>query len=109
MNRTRFFASDSPQSVDAVVSGEADIAICNPGGVLGMALRGSGPFKNAYPLRSIMVLPAIIRWMKPRCGSGLLSKRFCRPLRNVRNLPRTIDHRTNRAHCRIGLRKPHLL
>jgi TRAP-type uncharacterized transport system substrate-binding protein len=55
--RTRFFASDSPQSVDAVVSGEADIAICNPGGVLGMALRGSGPFTKPYPLRSIMVIP----------------------------------------------------
>jgi TRAP-type uncharacterized transport system substrate-binding protein len=55
--RTRFFASDSPQSVDAVINGEADIAICNPGGVLGMALRGSGPFKKPYPLRSIMVIP----------------------------------------------------
>jgi TRAP-type uncharacterized transport system substrate-binding protein len=54
---TRFFASDSPQSVDAVVSGEADIAICNPGGVLGMALRGRGPFKTPLPLRSIMVMP----------------------------------------------------
>jgi TRAP-type uncharacterized transport system substrate-binding protein len=54
---TRFFASDSPQSIDAVVNGEADIAICNPGGVLGMALRGRGPFKEPLPLRSIMVLP----------------------------------------------------
>ena len=44
--RTRFLASDSAQSVDAVVSGEADIAICNPGGVLGMALRGRGPYKT---------------------------------------------------------------
>jgi len=55
--RMRFFASDSPVSVDAVVSGEADIAICNPGGVLGMALRGRGPFRQPMPLRSIMVIP----------------------------------------------------
>jgi TRAP-type uncharacterized transport system substrate-binding protein len=55
--RTRFLASDSPQSVDAIASGEADIAICNPGGVLGMALRGRGPFKKPIPLRAIMVLP----------------------------------------------------
>ena len=52
-----FFASDSPSSVDAVASGEADIAICNPGGVLGMALRGRGPYKAPIPLRSIMVIP----------------------------------------------------
>src|SRR3984885_12982711 len=55
--RTRFFASDAPGSVDAGASGEADIAICNPGGVLGMALRGRGPYKQPIPLRSIMVIP----------------------------------------------------
>lgn len=55
--RIRFFASDSPASVEAVASGEADIAICNPGGVLGMAMRGRGPYKKPYPFRSIMVLP----------------------------------------------------
>ena len=55
--RTRFFASDAPGSVDAVASGEADIAICNPGGVLGMALKGRGPYKQPIPLRSIMVIP----------------------------------------------------
>lgn len=46
-----------PASVDAVASGEADIAICNPGGVLGMALRGRGPYKKPIPLRSLMVIP----------------------------------------------------
>jgi len=55
--RLRFFASDSPSSVDAVASGEADIAICNPGGVLGMALRGRGPYKTPIPLRAITVIP----------------------------------------------------
>jgi TRAP-type uncharacterized transport system substrate-binding protein len=53
----RFFGSDAPNSVDAVASGEADIAICNPGGVLAMALRGRGPYSRPIPLRSIMVLP----------------------------------------------------
>ncbi len=37
-----------PGSVDAVASGEADIAICNPGGVLGMALRGRGPTRRPF-------------------------------------------------------------
>jgi TRAP-type uncharacterized transport system substrate-binding protein len=55
--RIRLFASDSPQSIEAIANGEADIAICNPGGVLGMALRGSGPYKEPIALRAIMVLP----------------------------------------------------
>jgi len=55
--RTCFFASESPSSVDMVARGEAEIAICNPGGVLGMALRGRGPYKTPIPLRSIMVMP----------------------------------------------------
>ena len=49
--RTKFYASDGPDSIDMVVSGEADIAICNPGGVLGMAFKGKGPFKKPLPLR----------------------------------------------------------
>jgi TRAP-type uncharacterized transport system substrate-binding protein len=53
----KFFASDAPNSVDAVVRREADFAICNPGGVLAMAVRGAGPYKEPLPLRAIMVLP----------------------------------------------------
>src|SRR5712692_9952473 len=48
-----FFASDAPNSIDAVASGAAQIAICNPGGVLAMALRGAGPFKDPVPVRAI--------------------------------------------------------
>lgn len=51
------FASDAPNAVDAVVAGEADIAICNPGGVLAMALRGAGPFKEPVPVRALLVMP----------------------------------------------------
>ena len=55
--RTRLYASDGPDSIDMVVSGEADIAICNPGGVLGMAAKGKGPYKKPLPLRSLLVIP----------------------------------------------------
>src|SRR4051812_25198110 len=55
--KIRFFASDAPNSIDAVVNGEADFAICNPGGVLAMALKGAPPFKAPIPVRAIMVLP----------------------------------------------------
>src|SRR5438067_1731299 len=51
------FASDAPNSIDAVASGRAQIAICNPGGVLAMALRGAGPYKQAVPVRAITVFP----------------------------------------------------
>ncbi len=55
--RLCFFASDAPNAVDAIVRGAADVAICNPGGVLAMALRGAGPFREPVPLRALMVLP----------------------------------------------------
>jgi len=55
--KLRFFASDAPEAVDAVVSGAADVAICNPGGVLAMAARGMPPFKEPAHLRALMVLP----------------------------------------------------
>ncbi len=47
--RLCFFASDAPNAVDAIVRGAADVAICNPGGVLAMALRGAGPFREPVP------------------------------------------------------------
>ena len=55
--RLNFFASDAANAVDAVSSGEADIAICNPGGVLAMARKGVPPFGKPVPLCAIMVLP----------------------------------------------------
>jgi TRAP-type uncharacterized transport system substrate-binding protein len=52
-----FFASDAPNSIDAVASGAAQFAICNPGGVLAMALKGAGPYKQPVPVRAITVFP----------------------------------------------------
>lgn len=60
--RFNFFASDAPNAVDAVVSGEADVAICNPGAVLAMALHGAPPFTQPVPVRALMVLPQFDRW-----------------------------------------------
>jgi TRAP-type uncharacterized transport system substrate-binding protein len=59
--RLAFFASDAPNSVDAVASGEADFAICNPGGVLAMALHGLGPYQQPVPVRAVMVFPQLDR------------------------------------------------
>src|SRR5437867_13026094 len=49
------FASDAPAAIEAVTSGEVDIAIVNPGAVLAMALNGAGPFKKPVPVRAIYV------------------------------------------------------
>jgi hypothetical protein len=57
-----FFASDAANSVGTVANGEADFAICNPGGVLAMALHGVGPFEQPVPVRAIIVLPQYDRW-----------------------------------------------
>ncbi len=72
--RLCFFASDAPNAVDAIVRREADIAICNPGGVLGMALKGAGPFKEPIPLRAIMILPQFDQFgMAVSAKSGITS------------------------------------
>jgi TRAP-type uncharacterized transport system substrate-binding protein len=60
--RLSFFASDAPNAVDAVVNGKADIAICNPGAVLGMALHGAPPFGKPVPVRAIAVFPQFDLW-----------------------------------------------
>ncbi|HEY3116901.1 MAG TPA: TAXI family TRAP transporter solute-binding subunit [Chloroflexota bacterium] len=57
-----FFASDAPNSIGIVASGEADFAICNPGGVLAMAYKGAGPYPQPIPVRTIMVFPQFDRW-----------------------------------------------
>src|SRR5262249_51094337 len=44
---------------EEVASGRADIAICNPGAVLAMALNGAGPYKQSIPVRAIFVLPQL--------------------------------------------------
>lgn len=52
------FASDSPQALEDVASGRAQVAIVNPSEPLTMAVRGTGPFASPLPLRAITVLPS---------------------------------------------------
>ncbi|MBM2810364.1 MAG: hypothetical protein HW416_1123 [Chloroflexi bacterium] len=88
--KVRFFASDSPRSIEAVVRGDADIAICNPGAVLAMALHGAGPFKEPIPVRSILVLP---QW-------DLL----CFAVTNKTGLTSLADLRDKKYPLRLGVR-----
>jgi TRAP-type uncharacterized transport system substrate-binding protein len=74
------FGSDAPAAVDAVVSGEADFAIVNPGAILAMALRGAGPFKQPIPVRAITVLPQFDQF-----GFGVLASTGLSSLEELRD------------------------
>ncbi len=52
------FASDTPDGIDAVVRGEADVAIVNPMEPLTLAYRGTGPYQEPQPVRVITTIPS---------------------------------------------------
>ncbi|HEY7060026.1 MAG TPA: TAXI family TRAP transporter solute-binding subunit [Chloroflexota bacterium] len=52
------FASDTPNGIDAVVRGEADVAIVNPAEPLTLAYRGTGPYTTPQPVRVITNIPS---------------------------------------------------
>ena len=52
-------ATDTPDSPAAVARGDVDVSVVNPTGLLTMAYRGTGPFKQALPLRGVAVMPAL--------------------------------------------------
>jgi TRAP-type uncharacterized transport system substrate-binding protein len=52
------FASDTPDGIDAVVRGEADVAIVNPMEPLTLAYRGTGPYHEPQPVRVITTIPS---------------------------------------------------
>jgi TRAP-type uncharacterized transport system substrate-binding protein len=66
--------------VDAVMGGAADIAICNPGGILAMARSGAAPFKQKCPLAAIAVLPQF-----DQLGFAVAAKTGLRSLRDIRD------------------------
>jgi hypothetical protein len=51
-------ASDTPEAVQEVAAGRAQVAIINPAAPLTLALRGTGPFREPIPLRAIGVIPS---------------------------------------------------
>jgi TRAP-type uncharacterized transport system substrate-binding protein len=52
------FGSDSPEAIEQVARGEADIAMVNPSAALSLAVRGRGPFQKPLPLRTLAVIPS---------------------------------------------------
>ena len=59
------------EGVDAVVKREADLAMINPAAALGLAYRGTGPFRTPLPVRAIGVIPSLDQYVfavKSECG-----------------------------------------
>src|SRR5258708_37363308 len=52
------FGSSTREGIDAVVKGDAALAIVNPASVLALAVKGAGIFKSPQPLRVITVIPS---------------------------------------------------
>jgi hypothetical protein len=93
--RLNFFASDTQDSIDSVVKGEADIAICNPGAILAMALHGLGPYKQPIPVRGITVFPQL-----DRLGFAIAKRTGVTSLSQIkeRQLPLKVSLRGQRDH-----------
>jgi TRAP-type uncharacterized transport system substrate-binding protein len=53
------FGSDTPEAIQQVARREADIAAINPSSPLTLAYRGTGPFKEPLPVRTITVIPSL--------------------------------------------------
>src|SRR5437016_2983999 len=93
--RLNLFASDTANSIDAVASGEADIAICNPGAVLAMALHGLGPYQQPIPVRGIVVFPQL-----DRLGFAIAKRTGVTSLAQIKEqrLPLKVSLRGQRDH-----------
>lgn len=52
------FGSNAPSVIPEVARGEVQLAIVNPSTLLTLAYRGTGPFKDPIPVRTITVLPS---------------------------------------------------
>lgn len=57
------FASDAPGVFEEVARGDVQLAMINPADVLALAYRGTGPFKEPIPVRTITVIPSYDAFM----------------------------------------------
>jgi len=78
-----FLASDTPDAIEEIATGNADIAIINPAAPVTLALRGTGPFRDPVPVRAITVIPSLDRMAFAVAGktglkrvSDILERRF---------------------------------
>ncbi len=89
------FASDGPAAIEEVARGSVQMAIINPAGLLPLAVRGTGPFKAAIPLRAITVIPS-----PDQLAFAVKEKTGVRSLREIgeRRLPLRVSMRGQMDH-----------
>ncbi|HEX6769509.1 MAG TPA: TAXI family TRAP transporter solute-binding subunit, partial [Candidatus Binatia bacterium] len=89
-------ASDGPAALDMVASGEMQLAISNPAMYLAMAVRGTGPYKKAIPLRAITVIPS-----PDQLAFAVTEKTGLRSLHEIRErrMPLRVSVRGQRDHA----------
>jgi uncharacterized protein len=56
------FSASTSEGLDAVINGEAELALINPAAALTLAYRGTGPFTAPLPVRAIAVIPSLDRF-----------------------------------------------
>jgi TRAP-type uncharacterized transport system substrate-binding protein len=78
-----------------VARGQADIAICNPGAILAMALHGLGPYQKPIPVRAITVFPQL-----DRLGFAIAKRTGVTSLTQIKEqqLPLKVSLRGQRDH-----------
>lgn len=59
--RAVLFGSDGPEGIEMVARGAVQMAIINPANLLGVAARGTPPFPEPVPLRTVTVIPSYDR------------------------------------------------
>jgi uncharacterized protein len=89
-------ASDGPAGIDLVARGEMQLAISNPAMFVTLAVRGTGPFKSAIPLRAITVIPS-----PDQLAFAVTERTGVRSLQEIRErrLPLRISMRGQRDHA----------
>jgi len=94
----RLLASDTPDGIDKVVRGEADVAIVNPSGPLTVAYRGKGIYREPQPVRVISVLPSydqLVFGVKAEAGVSTVEEIFEKRLPLRISMRGQADHSTH--------------
>src|SRR6266540_1358507 len=52
------FGGNAPSGIAEVARGDVQLSIVNPSTILSLAYRGTGPFKEPLPVRTLTVLPS---------------------------------------------------
>ncbi len=90
------FGSSTNEGLDAVMKREAALAIINPAGPLTVAYRGSRPYAQPMPVRTIAVIPSLDQYVfAVRGDTGLSTFEEIRE----RRYPLRIAMRGQRDHC----------